>query len=305
MRELLIIGTGKWANAIEATVKKIGFKACMVSPRSLLLEIDGEMAVNEEKLSDYLRVDGVCIAVPPALQQILFFSLRNKFRAVFLEKPLSTDYKGLEVFRETCSEGKIFYVDFLENVHPAIREARARLQAPVDFLTCEIGAPYRARRDMSPLFEYGPHMFSLIVNTFGEEVRISSARRVTPAVPSSRVAAASVYEITFSLGTRDVAYLRCGNGLPSKTRKVFFYSELGDYIYEDRAIKMLRWRPPGSLDESEIPFSYEPPLTASLRRFCRLIDGDQFHYEGLRHALFVNDLLLRAAAIVGGQAVDH
>jgi hypothetical protein len=270
----------------------------VISPRLVLRKEPDN--ISADSLLWLARYSRAFVATPPGIQLHVVSVLQKYIINLFLEKPLATSSGDLAFYENLSTDIGVVHVNHLEIHHPAIKSALFELRGNPLYLSCQIGAPYPARSDMSPLLEYAPHMVSLILTAYADsDLELGKVCMVPSFRPYSVTDGSANYHLQFLTKKRPVASLLCGNGFLRKTRLAVFFDNERDVIYEDRAAPMLRQRQRGSLDESPLNFDYEPPLTASIKSFLAKCAVGNPNRESLDHAIKVNELLLTAQRRLG------
>jgi predicted dehydrogenase len=293
--ELMVIGEGKWGKAIKRTVHENFGKCSSISPR----EISADFRAIEPKklrllLESKLRgVNCIFIACPPKIQTKIFFSLPDFVEYVFLEKPLVTDRDDLAFLLDMERKRRVVWVNHLEIFHPAVHAVIEDKNFSPYFVYAKIGAPYPKRSDMSLVFEYAPHMVSMLIHFFGGDIMPSRILSGVSEVPERRLKGSSLYTLEFNSASGLISRITVGNGFCRKTRFCTFFGEDYDYLYEDRVRTQLRIRHKGSLDEIDLTTDTALPLTRSVQQFIKTCKSGSIDWSSFDHAIAVSKLLLR------------
>ena len=240
---LAIIGVGKWGSNIVRTLSGSGLLslAAAVTSKSKreLQEIAPFEGVIFEDYKDLIslqgQLDGVIISTPPAGRERIIDFFLDAGVPVFSEKPLTLDtHETARLVEKSRRRGVPLVQDFIHLYSWAYIAIWQQLPATGRIEIESIGGNVGPYRDYSPVYDYGPHDFSMALQIFRCRPRLLAAEvldRESDLRFSTRV------ELDF--GGRGTVSMKFGNTFTKKQR-IFRCRAGGDeWTYDDTAADKL------------------------------------------------------------------
>jgi len=283
-----LIGAGQWGKAYIRTVNQLPdvclMRLCSSNPESrTLAPTECQITDDWRSLVESEDLDGVIIATPPALHAEIAIASLKAGLPVMVEKPMTVKIEEAVKIHETALEtGTPILVDHTHLFQPAYRRLKqvAKDLGPVKAVRSIGGQWVKARQDVSPLWDYGPHDVALSIDFMGRApitTRLTDRAEATVAKGYGEVVS---LELEFPDGV--VAAVTVGNALPEKRR--LFAVEFDDetLVIDDLAdTKLARYSnlPVHKLDHRSISLSLKEykanpirtedslPLTEAVKEF--------------------------------------
>ena len=260
-----LVGRGPWGQAYMRTAPRIeGIELCAVAGR------DWHGLLGQS-------LDGAIIATPASTHLEIAARFVAAGVPVLVEKPLCLDLASALRFREEVARQRgLALVDHIHVFSPAYRRLKAlspALGAITRIESCG-GRHGPFRPDSSPLWDWGPHDVSMVLDLLGESPRRVSARRTFDERVEEGIAQVVELELEFARGL--LARITVGNKLPHTRRFAVSHGQ-GTLVYDDLAAPKLllldadavaerRWREALAADGLD-----RLPLDCVLERFRDLI----------------------------------
>lgn len=221
-------------------------------------------------LMDAALLDGVVIATPPALHVPMALEALKARIAALVEKPVALSSADAAQLRDAAAKGGIVHVNHIQVINPAWRALKKQLPRigavrKVVSEGCNEG-PYRS--DTPPLWDYGAHDMSLVLDLFNGQPDTLTARLLErKPVKGAYDAMLAETELVFGNVT---ARLRFGNISAVKIRRMEVVGERGTLLLDDLAAQKLQFITASGTAE---PLPYDPlsPLETVIQRFERAI----------------------------------
>ena len=233
-----LIGAGKWGvnylNTIKKTegvsIKKIACKS-FIGKESLLR--DYEITNNWHEVTLSPLIDGIIIASPPETHyEIAVESIRNS-KPVIIEKPLTLNLKEAQFLLELQEKYEtIVKVNHVYLYHPLFRLLKKKIEDKVNLKSIyTLGGNYGPfRRDVSSLWDWGPHDLSMCLEIIGEYPSQIKAEFVKKdyvyGVNSSNI------KLVLNFETGKYAEINIGNLMQNKNRFFKINFEDCSYIFD-------------------------------------------------------------------------
>ena len=219
-----LIGAGQWGRAYIHTIDQIpGVRLswlCSSNPESSNLVPEGcQITENWRSMVGSQDLDGVIIATPPILHAEMVLASLEAGLPVMVEKPMTVKLEeAIEIREAALSSGVPVLVNHIHLFQPAYRRLKelARDLGPVKAVRSIGGQWVKARPDVSPLWDYGPHDVALSVDLMQHA---PSVAKVTGLVETS-VEGGRGETVNLDLEFPDavVASITVGNAMPKKRR---------------------------------------------------------------------------------------
>jgi predicted dehydrogenase len=218
--KLALMGAGRWAkNYISSIAQNEALELTSicnfgnsnlgtVSPVHLYTEWEVLLASEE--------LDGVIVATTPSVQLEIALSLAKLRVPMILEKPIALNSQALDdlsfAFRKY--ESKVL-VNHFHLFHPAFRQLCSTIDSQeiqqIDIVDGSLG-PFR--KDISSLYDWGPHAVGVALRLMG------SFPTSIKAIRSKGVHGGDVWKVELVFENSIVVNVLCGNGLPQKRREI-------------------------------------------------------------------------------------
>ena len=233
-----LIGAGKWGvnylntikNAEGVVIKKIACKT--LSGKESLLQ-DYEITDKWQELIFSSEIDGIIIASPPSTHyEIAAESIRNG-KPLIIEKPLTINLEEAQLLLELQKKYQtIVKVNHIYLYHPLFRILKKKMRNKVNIksiYTC--GGNYGPfRRDVSSLWDWGPHDLSMCLEIIGEypsKIKAEFEKKDNKdGVKSSNL------KLVLDFKSRRYAEIHIGNLMQKKNRFLKVNLEGCSYIFD-------------------------------------------------------------------------
>ena len=278
MVTLALVGAGSWGKNYLRAAK----------------EIDGVeikyIATSRTDMRDVPPgLDGVIIASPATTHYSLAKHFLELNQNILIEKPFALSVEEANDLREIWkrSTSKVL-VGHLQLYNPAYRAAKALVASLGDVKKISFkGLVSPPRKDVSVLWDWGPHPASLFIDLIGEPITLVSADGNNEHV---------TFALTYVSGaTAEVEIGWTGEG---KKRELTIEGGRGKITFDDTkrdekvAVEFL------GLPASFPSYDHTPPLTVQLTEFVSAIRDGEKIYSGIETGVRVTELLARVKAEV-------
>lgn len=233
-----LIGAGKWGvnyiNTIKNTkgvsIKKI---ACKSLAGKESLSRNFEITNNWHEVINSSAIDGIIIASPPKTHyEIAAESIRNS-KPVIIEKPLTLNLKEAKLLLELQEKYQtIVKVNHVYLYHPLYRLLKKKIKDKVNLKSIyTLGGNYGPfRRDVSSLWDWGPHDLSMcleIIGKYPSKVKAEFLKKdYKYGVKSSNL------KLLLNFETGEYAEIHIGNLMQNKNRFLKINFEDCSYIFD-------------------------------------------------------------------------
>ena len=233
-----LIGVGKWGkNYInilkknkEVSLKKIACKN-LNEKRNLLK--DYEVTDNWHDITLSSEIDGIIIATPPKTHfEIASEAIKNG-KPVIIEKPLVLNLKDATSFLELSKKHKVIVkVNHVYLYHPLYRLLKKQIHNKTNLKSIySKGGNYGPfRKDVSSLWDWGPHDLSMCLDVIGEYPKKIKAEIVKKDFIDGIVA--SNVKINLDFKNEKYAEINIGNLMENKKRIFTLNYENNSYIFD-------------------------------------------------------------------------
>jgi len=241
-----LIGAGKWGvnyintikNAEGVSIKKI---ACKNLKGKESLFQDYEITDNWQEVTFSSEIDGIIIASPPSTHyEIAAKSIRNG-KPVIIEKPLTLNLKEAQLLLELQKKYQtIVKVNHIYLYHPLYRLLKKKIRNKANLKSIyTLGGNYGPfRRDISSLWDWGPHDLSMCLEIIGENPSIIKAefekKDFINGVESSNL------KLMLNFKSGEYAEINIGNLMQNKNRFLKINFEDCSYIFDPINYKEIR-----------------------------------------------------------------
>jgi predicted dehydrogenase len=270
-----LVGLGRWGTRYLETVNGIPeaqLAAVTTSrPRPPGLDPDCQLFARwPEMLAAAHLLDGVILAVPPALHRPMAEACVEWQVPVLVEKPMATSVEDAVAMAAAAHRSQVpIMVDHTHLFSPAFERLRRIVGAgPLEIHGCG-GADGPLGRSVDPLWDWGPHDVAMVLALTGSMPIEVEARREPG--PGGR----SLSRLTLRFERGDKATLVVGNGMACKTRSLEVDDGEQRLVYDDLAAdKLVRYVNGGG---EAIAVSAELPLRRVVKKFLRTIRVREVH----------------------------
>ncbi|MDC0088710.1 Gfo/Idh/MocA family oxidoreductase [Porticoccaceae bacterium] len=217
---LALMGAGRWAkNYISSIAQNEALELtsiCTFGRSNIGIGSPAHLYTEWEMLLASEELDGVIVATTPSVQLEIALSLAKLRVPMILEKPIALNNQGLDdlssAFRKY--ESKVL-VNHFHLFHPAFRQLCSTIDSQeiqqIDIVDGSLG-PFR--KDMSSLYDWGPHAVGVALRLMG------SFPTSIKAIRSKGVHSGDVWKVELVFENSIVVNILCGNGLPQKRREI-------------------------------------------------------------------------------------
>ena len=161
--QFIVIGAGRWANTYKKSISKLN----LTEAKSLSSKLTNCEWADGKGINDFNEGDKIVISATDPFIQNKFVKLINKSSLpLILEKPLCYDIETYDWLRKSIhNRPNRTLVGFYNLLNPNFRALRSNLIRnwdKVKKLTINDGSNGPIRKSLSPYFDWGPHVFSII-----------------------------------------------------------------------------------------------------------------------------------------------
>lgn len=298
-----VIGAGRWARAIIATLNRLPEWRLVRIARSRLLPVEGappdiEVCTDWRAVAESNDLDAVILAVHPGLQPHLLSACIRRRLPVFAEKPLAlTSAESRQLLELAEHFQPIVFVDHIHLFSPAFRALvqEATDRGPFEIESAAGNPPDRPVHDFGVLWDWGPHDVAMDLALLGEIPLERADSRSLGRLSSLQ----EMIELRLAFADGTVACHRFGNLWPAKRRE--YVARAGGTIwrYDDVANQKFAIRRRG--EEIYPPVPTEPPLTVALREFAAAVTQRLPNYGQLRLGARVVEILERCISATSSE----
>lgn len=324
MRTLALIGAGQWGKNFISTIKTIPNchlkYICAQSEETLKSLSDEYIKLRDYRnLFKYSDIDGIIIATPGSTHFEIARSLLEKSYNLFIEKPLTIDYKQaleLKKIYDNLSKKCVVLIGHMDLYNPAFIRLKEFIKdiGRIQYLTFEglNNGPFRS--DISVLWDWGPHGVSCALDIIKDEVKEVSAWAVNSLRPNSNLYDLVFIRLHFKNGA--TVFIKVSWLSPIKKREIVVVGSESSLVYDNLAPKKVIYfeniAPTYQKDNfikrepkiSYPSYSSEAALKLEILEFIKSIDNGTKPKTDLNQAIKVVKILsLVEESIRGGYSV--
>ena len=236
--KLGLIGAGKWGqnyiNTIKdmkgVSIKKIACRS-LVGKEDLLRNFEVTSSWNDIVISP--EIDGIIIASPPQTHfEIASEAIRNS-KPIIIEKPLTLHLRDAQLLLKLQKENQsIVRVNHVYLYHPLYRLLKKEIKNTFDIKSINSlggnNGPFR--KDVSSLWDWGPHDLSMCLDIFDEfplEIRAEYIDKdFRDGIESSNI------KIVLNFKNDKYAEIKIGNLMKNKKRMLEINFEDFTYVFD-------------------------------------------------------------------------
>ena len=308
-----LIGAGKWGkNYINTIKRKKGISLTKIACRNLkkksnLVE-DYEVTDNWHDITLSSEIDGIIIATPPKTHFKIASEAIKKGKPVIIEKPLTLNLKDAKSLLELSKKHKVIVkVNHVYLYHPLYRLLKKDIHDKANLKSIySLGGNYGPfRKDVSSLWDWGPHDLSMCLDIFEEYPRRIKAEIVKKDFINGTEA--TNLKIILDFKNEKFAEINIGNLMENKKRIFRLNNKKQSYIFDPINHKTIQEK--NSLkgininEEKKIIdiHSRNNPLDILICEFAEDILFKNFNMKDLTLALNVISLLEKIDTLLKGK----
>lgn len=286
-----LIGFGQWGQAIARSISK--YRNCKISAIVSSYRIDSEnldknsiVYGNSIDMYKSNSISAVIIANSPEKHcKEAFLALTQKL-PTWIEKPLTLDPReSLMLLNFGKKQNSRVFVDhiFVHSIGWLIFKEASLDLGQLTRIESAGGAPLPIRKLISPLWDWGPHDLSLVLDLVGQIPSSIIARTDRDSDTFTKFTFNTLVDLKFPSGITSSSTF--GNNFNEKKRWLKAYFENGELEicnFDDGPILKKLYRSlPGS-SALKIPVPVEPrPLDAAIIQFLDLVAGTNINLKDL------------------------
>lgn len=289
MIRFALIGAGTWGRNFIKTIKEIpGCEikyVCATSDRNLKSLPNKYIKLkNYKKLLEVNDVDGVIIATNPLSHFKIAKDFLKKGFNLLIEKPLTTNYKDALQLKKTWKQKKSKVLvghTFIYN--PGYIKIKSLLTnlGKVKTISFE-GLGSSDRKDVSIIWDWGPHAISIIVDLFNNRIKNIKSDTYSHDQLISNIRVSLIHEngveITLSFDWKSII----------KKRLLIITCERGVVSLDDIQKKIILVK---DNEESFLAFDNTPPLTMEVNEFISSLTQNTKIHSDLEFGVKVIEIL--------------
>src|SRR3989344_4813557 len=278
MVTLALVGAGQWGKNYLGAARQIeGVEITYITTSHT--DIEGVPR----------KLDGVIIASPAKTHYALAKHFLEDGRNILVEKPLALSVAEANALQESAKKsGSKVLVGHLQLYNPAYRAAKALVPSLGEVKKISFrGLVSPPRKDVSVLWDWGPHPASLFLDLIDTPLKDVSADGNNEHV---------TFELTFGSGTTATAEIGW-EGLEKK-RELIIQGTEGKITFDDTKREQKGMVELHGKSPSFPSYDQTPPLTIQLTEFVSAIRDGEKIYSGIETGVRVTELLARVKAEV-------
>ena len=298
-----LIGAGKWGKNYINTLKKnkeVSLKkiACKNLKEKRNLVKDYEVTDNWHDITLSSEIDGIIIATPPKTHLEIASEAIKNGKPLIIEKPLTLNLKDAKSFLELSKKNKaIVKVNHVYLYHPLYRLLKKQFHNKNNLKSIySIGGNYGPfRRDVSSLWDWGPHDLSMCLDMLSENPTKIKAEIVKKDFING--IEASNIKIILGFQNEKYAEINIGNLMEKKKRIFRLNYENHSYIFDPinyKSIQEKRTSKSNHINKNNKSFdinSANNPLDILIDEFRKDISSKNLDMKDLKLALNVVSLI--------------
>lgn len=286
-----LVGLGRWGRNISRTIarlKNVELGAvCSRNPAaSSLVPSDCTIIPDWESLLELKGLDGLLVAVPPAVQADIALASIGRGLPVFLEKPMATDMATAErIYRSAVQAECPVLIDHIYTFHPGFRKlaSLARVNGPIISFYSKGGNLGPVRPGLSPLWDWAPHDVSMCLSLMeGQPINIVAFASETVETPNG---ISSNYTVRMAFQNNAIAELFFGNAMNERIRQASIHTSAGDFAFTDTEPWITLLDQDGA--RHHLPYRRERALSVAIRSFAHKVRSGNSDNRQLRESVEV------------------
>jgi predicted dehydrogenase len=295
-----LIGAGRWGRNYVRTIAGLdNIRLAMVASRNpntaTILPAGCDLVDHWHDIVEAPEIDGIVVATPPASHAEIMMAAIDRGKPILVEKPVVQSRREATQIRTMLERHRVpILVDHIHLFHPAFRALclEASRLGPVHSITSSAGNHGRYRKDVSVLWDWGPHDLAMCLTLVPGAARplraVCLESRLSDGVRAERLA------LDLELNKGVPAHIQVST---IDDRHRWFAATFDDctLLYRDMDARPLVRLPAGgdiwAEDSVNIPVSGELPLTRAVLDFVAAIREGNLHPSSINLGLEVVDLL--------------
>ncbi len=304
-----LIGAGKWGSNYIETIKNIhGINLKSIACKSLknkknLLK-QYEMTDDWHKLTLSSMLDGIVIASPASTHfEIASECIKNRL-PIIIEKPITLNFREAKLLKDLAIKNRVIVkVNHVYLYHPLYRELKKNISKKVNLRSIHtIAGNYGPfRKDVSALWDWGPHDLSMCLDII-KEYPTKVEAEFTENYSEGGVSKSNI-RVILSFKDNKYAEINIGNLMNTKKRVLKLYFDDFLYIFDPINNKSIQ------LESLQKQNSYNPikninadfskmPLEILINEFAYDIVNSNFSMSDLKISLEVVNILEKIEEIL-------
>lgn len=267
-----LVGAGAWGRNYIHTIAGLA-----------QVELAGTAGRKDWRALIHSDVNGIIVASPASTHAEIALAAMDRGLHVLIEKPLTLEAATARALAAKAREKHLTaMVEHTHLFHPAFRKLKSLLPGlgPVRAVRSRAGRIGPFRSDAPVLWDWGSHDVAMCLDMMQAKPLRASARRMERASREGKWGESVQLELEFPGAM--VASLFISNILPVKTRRFEVLCERGTLLYNGEAVR---------LDDQEVPYKAEPPLTVAVREFAESIAADRADMRSIDLGVAVVEVL--------------
>jgi predicted dehydrogenase len=285
-----LAGAGRWGRNYIRTIAGLdGLRLARVvsaNPQTAsLVPADCRIVKDWRELIDASQIDGVIVATPPASHAEIARAAILAGIPVLIEKPLALSATDARAIRDLAVQHRVLVL--VEHTHlfsPAYRALKklAARYGGVREIQSEAGNQGPYRRDVSVLWDWGPHDVAMCLDLMGQAPAAAACTVHDRSERDGGTAETVTIALSFPSGAS--ARILLSNSM-NKTRRLRVRCAGAELLYDDLSAHKLL------VDGRPVPVESDLPLTVAVREFAAAIALREAHRSDLDLGVSVVEVL--------------
>lgn len=247
MINLALIGVGRWGKNFISTISSIPDcrlkYICAHTNENLKTFSDDYTKVrNYRDLFKYKDIDGLIVVTPGSTHFEIAYEFLKKGYNLFIEKPLTTDYKqALKLKKVYDSKKSAVLVGHIDLYNPPFIKLKKITKdiGQIQYLTFEGLNNGPVRSDMSVLWEWGPHGIAVVLDLLKIKPEKVAAWAINSLKPKGNLNDMVLIQLRFP--NKAVAIIKVGWLSPIKKRELVVVGSKSTVVYDNLADKKVAY----------------------------------------------------------------
>ncbi len=300
MTTLALIGVGAWGKHYITTAQELsGVRISDICARhndSLdPYRAEYEVTTNYKDILSKKNIDGVIIATPASTHYRVARDFLQEGHHVLIEKPVSQHVSEIEELEFLARKNNLIAMVGHEYVYNTAFQKVKELLGKIGDICYVSGVDGNLgpiREDISPLWDWSPHMISMLIGIFGMYPQIVNAHGVKIDQKKNFFISS---QITLSFGERIPVFLRVGSLEIPKKRTLSIVGTNGTIVFDDLAlhkVHMYAYKDfVAKQTQKQVRYNNEKPLVSQLKAFIKSIKTGTQPLTNLDHAKEVTQII--------------
>lgn len=271
MITLALIGRGRWGKNYIKTINNLS--SCVLPEKYIKTS-------NYKELFDLDNIDGVIVATPSPTHFKIAKEFLEKGFNVLIEKPMTINYKdALKLFKIADKRKNFTMVGHIYLYNPAFLEVKNLVKSigKIKYISSEGMSYGPIRKDISALWDWGPHDISMAIDLLGNLPEEVSGNGLSSLRPNTTFYDMCNLKLKFP---GDIyVFINIGWLSPIKKRSMTIVGEKSTIVFDDTIEKKVTLISNSNADKkiSYPLFSEESPLTVEISSFVNRIKNKEKH----------------------------